>query len=147
MPNNHYFNLPSIFGFIETKILMAWTLLSMSVRNGMAFCAGGDVAVMVRDINGGKVYPCSICHNQFIVEGCIFLLSVYCLVAHFFFLFKIFRFFYFFRSFESFQLFPIGKMPAFMQACSNFICKMSKGNFCRVENSLLPMCMHHVIGD
>ena len=127
-------------------------LHGMFEGNGMTFCVGGDVAVVVRNINGGKAYSCSTCHNQFIVKGCIFLLSVYCLAAHFssfiyFFLFKFFCFFSLFRSFESFQLFPIGKMLAFMQACSNFICKMSKRNFCRVESSLLPMCMLHVIGD
>ena len=82
--------------------------------NGMTFCVGGDVAVVVRDINGGKAYSCSTCHNQFIVEGCIFLLLVYCLTAHFssfiyFFLFKIFVSFLFSDHLKVFSYFPLEK--------------------------------------
>lgn len=81
----------------------------MSVGNEMAFCASGDVAVVVCDINGGKAYLCSICHNQFIVEGCIFLLSVYRLIAHSSLFIYFFISFPFFDPLKVFSYFPLGK--------------------------------------
>ena len=113
----------------------------MSVRNGMAFCAGGDVAVMVRDINGGKAYPCSICHNQFIVEGCIFLLSVYCLVAHFssfFFFLKFFVFFIFSDLLKVFSYFPLEKCPFLCKHVATSFAKCLKGTFAELKIVCYP---------